>query len=105
MMLQQRVGLRPGEMLQITLNDIVFSELLTGNRNSGCITTGLGIRRGTKLKRPQNASFDVFTNSNIAVFLRDVCAVTPKDAPIVPYSMDTFRRLLEQIDTKLGVAL
>ena len=53
MLLQQHLGLRPSEMLGLTPEDITLPEVMRRAMNSNCAMIGLGLRTGTKAKRPQ----------------------------------------------------
>jgi len=55
LVLQQRMGLRPGEVLGILASDIVLPEEAGQPRGGSCAAViGLGVREGTKLKRAQS---------------------------------------------------
>ncbi len=53
--LQQRLGLRPSEMLSILPEDVVLPEDQGFPLDAGYAQIGLGVRTGTKSNRPQTA--------------------------------------------------
>ena len=100
---QQRRGLRPGELLSLLPEDIAFPEATSGDPLKGNIIVGLGLRTGTKLKRAQSVVVSVEHDPDVAAFLRDLVASTPRGLPLVPYSIDTYRRVLKKASAVLGL--
>ena len=97
--LAQRKGLRPGELLGIIPSDISLPEDRSDSL-SGVLTIGLGMASGTKVKRPQYCLLRLPEDSDIIAFLRVARALTPTGVPIVPYALDLFRRLLRLATSK-----
>ena len=63
----------------------------------------MGVRGGTKARREQCISVYADTDPDVLLFLRWVVEVTPPKAPLFPYSMATYRRLLAKIDNDLNI--
>ncbi len=64
---------------------------------------GLGMRRGTKMKREQAAFLNVQEFPKLARFLRDLVATTPQNKLLFPHSIDTYRRLFRSVEVRLGI--
>ena len=69
MVLQQRTGLRPGELVEMRRGDVSFP----GERDAGArsvVVIALGMKSGTKAKRSQ---FVVLNDPELMGLLRFVC--------------------------------
>ena len=102
--LQQRLGLRPGEVTTLVPEDICFPEEVTGIPN-GMIIIGVGMRKGTKLKRPQAAYLDPSKNGDVAELLRRFKRSTPPGHRLVPHSLDCWRRMLKEVESRLNLTV
>ena len=103
MILQQRRGLRPGEMLGIMPDDVVLPEERLHTDKPYC-TVGLGLAVGTKVKRPQFVILREPDDRDVIMFLRLAKTLTPRHMPLVPYSLDRYRRLLYAVTGRLGLS-
>ena len=90
--LAQRKGFRPGELLKIIPSNISLPEDKSDSL-SGVCTIGLGMASGTKVKRPHYCILQLPEDSDIIAFLRVAQALTPKGVPIVPYALYRFKVL------------
>ena len=99
--LAQRKGLRPGELLRVIPSDISLPEDKSDSL-SGVCTIGLGMASGTKVRRPQYCILRLPEDSDIIAFLRVARTLTPKGVPIVPCALDLFRRLLRLATSQIG---
>jgi len=69
-MFQQRKGLRPGELLALLPEDFVLPEEQANPLLKDMVVVGLGLRAGTKLKRPQTVTVRVSEDPDIVEVLR-----------------------------------
>ena len=92
MILQNKLGLRPSELLNIWPEDVVLPEesLLS---NYGAATVGLGIRGGTKANRPQAVSLK---GDESLALLRWLKLQGEPGLLLIPHSYEQFRRLLRK---------
>ena len=101
-MMQVRLGLRPGELLGVLPPDVVLPEEQPSLNGGTTATIGLGLRCGTKAKRPQSVTLRLPDDHDIINFLRLEKSLTPKHMPLVPYSIDRYRRLLKSAEARIG---
>lgn len=103
LLLQQRKGLRPGELLALRHEDVVLPEEQLEGPLRNSMTVGLGIKSGTKAKRPQSVVVLQFIDPDIVQFMRVLKSVTRGGERLFPFSFETFRRLLKTSEARLGV--
>ena len=85
--LQRELGPRPSEMLNLFGNDFVLPEGLC----TLCCVVALGVRKGTKAKRPQAV---LCTDPLCIGIIRYLCARALDNSPVVPFMHAQYRRLL-----------
>ena len=100
-MLQQRLGLRPGELITILPEDIS----LPGPGMGNVATIGLGVRTGTKLKRPQAVHVRGETDPDILAFVTWLKLRTPPGTPCIPYTYQGYRVKLGVVVGALGLKI
>ena len=102
--LQQRKGLRPSEMLNLRREDVTLPEeqaaALGGAR--ACVV-GLGLRVGTKLKRPQSVLLYEGVDSDVIEGLRRLKKTTAPNGLLIPYSLRLYSRWLKFCEDILGL--
>ena len=103
MMLQQRRGMRPGEMLGLTKEDLLFSIDVGDIYGKPRLDVALGQRTGTKIKRAQSVSVYADADPDVLGFMLTLRNNTPDGALLFPYSIDTYRRLLAKVSMRLGL--
>ena len=95
--LQQRLGMRPNEMLGICAEHVVLPE-----EQGLCPWTGhaeilLGAKKGTKVKRPQVVVVRGAREGDLLRILRLVKHTTPPHGRLVPISIDSYRMWLKRV--------
>ena len=99
--LQSTCGLRPSEMLNLKGGDLSFPEERGLSAESEPIIVGLGLRTGTKLKRPQVALVRPQEEPELALVLRLIAIRTGVDEQLVPYSLDQYRKQIKWMEGRL----
>ena len=69
LLVQERKGLRPGELLGIRRGDVLLPEEQTGAGRQSLII-GLGVKSGTKAKRAQSVIFSASADADVLEKLR-----------------------------------
>ena len=97
MLVQQQLGLRPSEVLELEGHDI-----MPPSRERDTVVVGLGIRTGTKMKRPQAA---IARRREMFAFellcrLQKMRQATER---LFPYTYEQYRRLLARTAARLGL--
>jgi len=103
-MIQQRKGLRPGELLSLQPEDIVLPEEQANSLLVGTAVIGLGVRVGTKLKRPQTVMVRALEDPDIIVALRRLKTTTAAGCCCIPYSLYQYRLWLKRAEAALGLS-
>ena len=93
MMIQQRLGLRPSELLAVLARDVVLPEE-THMPGADAVTVGLGLRVGTKAKRPQSV---LSKDPVVLQLLRWLKSLSAPDDRLVPFTYENYRRLLRKV--------
>jgi len=96
--LQQRVGLRPSEMLALLGRDVTFPEENFGMTRTAGAKIGLGMKTGTKAKRAQTV---LLKDEDFLALLRWVKAKTANDELLFPVSYESYRRCLRRLTLRL----
>lgn len=103
LLVQQRTGMRPSEMLNLCGDDVVIP---IGNSPRPVTMIRLGHRtRGTKAKREQYSLLFHDSDLDIVSLLHDVKAATDDEQRLFPFSISTYRRLLLKVEVSLGGGL
>jgi integrase len=100
-MVQQRLGLRPNEMLNLVKEDIALPE--DGDSGRATAMFGLGIRASTKAKRPQVA---ILQDQQLIGLVRWILSSTGAGERLFPYAYSQYRKLLHAVvndDLKLDL--
>ena len=103
LLFQSARGTRPGEMLGIRRRDVVLPSELTLGQGVVYATVNLGVRKGTKAKRPQPVIVRQKEFAFLLHLLERICANTTADQLLVPYSMETYRRAIRRCEAQLGI--
>ena len=96
---QRELGLRPSELLGLVASDIVLPEGQHAPRTLRCVVA-LGVRKGTKAKRPQAV---LCTDRLCIGIIRHLVSRSAVHSPIVPFSYAQYRRLLSRAQEALKV--
>ena len=91
-------------MLGLKCGDLSFPEE-RGLPSGVPIIVGLGLRTGTKLKRPQVAMVRPKEEPELAEVLRLVVSTVPVTELLFPYSLDAHRRHIKWLEDRLQVDL
>ena len=102
MVLQQTKGLRPSELLGIEASDIVLPEEMDSTGVQAVII-GLGVRQGTKAKRPQSAVLPLQQHIELVHALRTLKGCTADNAHIFPYTLEQYNRMIKKISKTLNL--
>ena len=97
--LQRELGLRPSEMLNLVSTDVVLPEGQHAPRTLRCVVA-LGVRKGTKAKRPHAV---VCTDPRCIGIIRHLCLHSSPNSPVVPFAYLQYRRLLARAQEVLRV--
>ena len=89
LMVQQRCGLRPGELLQIEPQCIVLPHEQSEPAYRGVAVIGLGVRSGTNVKRSQAVLVRQHEDPGIYRFAKIL--TTPEGQRCTPYSLYQMR--------------
>ena len=101
LLLQQQLGLRPSEVLNLERQDIALPQqahALAGVAPTAII--GLGVRSGTKAKRAQSV---ILREPMMLALLAWLVSETKHGEPLIPYSYEQYRRLLKRITCSLHI--
>ena len=98
-MLQRELLLRPSEMLNLFSTDFVLPEGQHAPRTLRCVVA-LGVRKGTKAKRPQAV---LCTDPLCIGIIRHLCLRSSPNTPVVPFTYPQYRRLLARAQGVLRV--
>ena len=99
--LQQRLGLRPSELLQLQTQDFSLPEEQGLDPISSPIVIGLGMRSGTKAKRVQSVLLSPISDPDLCSFIRRILVATPADREVFGYTYEQYRRLLKVCEARL----
>lgn len=102
LMVQQKLGLRPSEMLALTTASFSMPEhraLVSQERT--CIIA-LGQRTGTKAKREQSV---VLRDDRMIGWVRWALSLTPHGGRVFSFSYDLYRNLLKRVEKTLGISV
>ena len=100
MILQQKKGLRPSEMLGLVSEDVSLPEASSALGARVCII-GLGVRTGTKAKRAQSVILPESDNVDLISALRVLKAIAGPSGLLFPYSLEQYNRMLKRISKEL----
>ena len=103
LMFQQRKGLRPGELLALLPEDFVLPEEQANPLLKDMVVVGLGLRAGTKLKRPQTVTVRVSEDPDIVEVLRRLKNTTIPGSRCIPYSLYQYRTWLKRAEESYGI--
>ena len=101
LLLQQRRGMRPSEMLNLRAEDFLLPEEHGLCSRTGYAEIVLGAKAGTKSKRPQVVIVRGTLEPELLVLLRRAKRATPTSQRLVPYSIDAYRSWLKKIAGQL----
>ena len=102
MMLQQALGLRPGELLHLTPEDVAAS----GNESlRNTIVFRLGKDTGTKIKREQCALLRLPRYAELWSLVSIVVELTPSQSPLFPFALPTYAAWLKRAQSFLRTDL
>ena len=102
MVLQQTKGLRPSELLGIETSDIVLPEEMDSTGVQAVII-GLGVRQGTKAKRPQSAVLPLSQHPSLVRALRILKGCSDSGDRIFPYTLEQYNRIIKKISKVLNL--
>jgi len=100
--LQAAVGLRPGEMVQLTGDDFRQSPEVD---KAWLVIIRLGHAVSTKVRREQYALLDVRTHSSLWKSLQLAIRLTPDGAKVFPFSLASYSHWLKQAQLSLNLPL
>ena len=101
--LQAHVGMRPSEMPGVTTDDLTFPEDGGYHQGEGVVVIGLGLKTGTKAKRPQAVPLRLPKDATFVHLLRHLRGITPTGQRLFPYPMEVYRRELKEIQMGYGL--
>lgn len=103
MIVQQKSGLRPTEMLTLHADDVLLPTLLTARPVT---MLRLGHRtRGTKAKREQYSLLFHDLEPLVVDLLHRVKSATPPGQRLFPFTIELYRRLLLKVEGELGTSI
>ena len=102
LLVQQELGLRPNEMLCLLAGDVSLPEDQPGSRGAARAVLGLGLRTGTKAKRPQAA---VLRDGRLIGLMRWLKANLEPHQPLVPENYEQYRRALKSAEARVGLTV
>ena len=103
MSVQQKLGLRPSEMLSLTTASISLPEHRPGDVGQYTCIFALGQRSGgTKAKREQSV---VLRDRRIIDWVRWAVELSEPGGRLFPYSYDIYRKLLKRVESHLGLTV
>ena len=92
---QQRKGLRPGEMLSIESQHVVLSDNASIPGHPRHLVVNLGVRQGTKVKRPQSVVVRENEDPDLFRLLLLVKLYTADGSRLFPYTLEQYRSRLK----------
>ena len=95
--MQQQLGLRPSEVLELEGHDVT-----PPSRERDTVVVGLGVRTGTKMKRPQAAIARRRERYAFELLWRLQKMRQPTER-LFPYTYEQYRRLLARTAALLGL--
>ena len=101
MLLQQKLGLRPSEMLELTTESCSMPEHRADTLDS-TVVIALGQKTGTKAKREQSV---VLRCDRVISWLRWALSLTPAGGRVFPFTYDLYRNLFKRVERTLGIAV
>ena len=99
LLLQQRLGLRPGEMLSLQTRDVAPPVEWGGPEGATKWTLGLGVRTGTKVRRSQFALLD---SGDLLSDLFGRALYAAQTSHIFPFSRSTYADRLKRAASAAG---
>ena len=99
---QAHCGLRPSEMLNLQSEDIVMPDETGSSLERSPCLLGLGMRKGTKLKRAQVAKL-FHKDRDVVEVLRRCRDATPPGQRLFPYTLRQYGRFLKEVEKRLQV--
>ena len=102
-MLQRDRGTRPNEMLQILPEHVLVPWDSYTDNHDRYIVINLGVKQGTKLKRPQSVVLREKESPFLFNKMLLLKLITPEGTPIFPYSLSSYRRILMEVEQSLGL--
>ena len=100
--LQQKLGLRPSELLGLFSEHVLFSDE-SGNMGALHAVFRLGARKGTKAKREQFAVLHHHEESLVFDLLRRLRDSTPAGCPLFPHELAFYRARFREVEKDLGL--
>ena len=96
LVIQQRRGLRPSELLKLRGKDVLLPEHLAYNNTNGVLN--LGMRAGTKAKRAQAVLLDAHKHAHAMLLLRMLKLSTADDEELMQgASLATYQRIMARV--------
>ena len=104
LLIQQALGLRPSELLDLRASDATLPEDTVGSVGMPRATLGLGLRTGTKAKRAQAV---VLRDPRLIGLLRFLVAEAKVSADdrLVGLSYEQYRRLISRAEAATGISV
>ena len=96
LLLQQKLGLRPNEMLNIEARDVQLPDLNFSASVAPAVMIGLGVRTGTKAKRAQSV---VLRDPILMALLAWAAGGLQGEDRLFPFTYENYRRVLKKITT------
>ena len=104
MYFQVRKGLRPGELFDIRRSDVILPSDAGTPESLDVIVVGLGVRTNTKAKRPQAVTILKSEHPQLTILLERICSVTSHNCKLFPFTIDQYRREIQDIEKRLGLS-
>ena len=102
MVLQQKKGFRPSELLGLRAKDLVLPREM-GSADLPSMIIGLGIRQGTKAKRPQSAVLPCSEDKALTEALENLKELTEAEDRLFPYSLEQYNRCIRKVSNDLNL--
>lgn len=103
--LQQRTGLRPGEMLGVCNNHVIDPGVWQHLGASPYFVIYLGVKAGTKAKRPQSVVLRMNENPDLYFLLTLLKQNTGPEDRLFPHTLEDYNLRLKDAQACLGVDL
>ena len=100
LLIQQELGLRPNEMLNVERRDVALPESNVGFATAGVTVIGLGVRLGTKAKRAQSV---ILRCPILTALLCWSCEGLGPEERLFPFSYENYRRILRKVTSALKI--
>lgn len=97
-------GMRPSEMLGVRGKDLLFPEQRGSTLFEHPLVIALGVKTGTKSKRPQVAVISS-KYPYLVEILRSIVAHTAQENLLFPYTINHYRSLIHQVESSLGLSV